>query len=205
MNGSDKIRIAREGLPRGGLLALKESGDVVLFHPQVGELEPRQRGFEVAPHARNRVQLRTIGWSEHQAYVGRKGAPLGGMGPAVVQEQEVQAVREGVCEGMHEHLEALGLQRRQCQEGPLTGRGCHGTIDGEPLKHVRHHADGLRARGGEAPPADGESTDAAVVLAEHPDRTGVRSRNRPWEVFMTGGLEDGDSLRLFWCGSGAAL
>ena len=64
----------------------EESGDVVLLHIQVGELEPCQRVFEVAPHPFNRVQLWTIGWQEYKTYGSRKGEPLGRMCPAVVQE-----------------------------------------------------------------------------------------------------------------------
>jgi hypothetical protein len=147
----------------------------------------------------------TVGRQEHQAYVGRKGESLGRMGSTVVQEQEVEAGWESLGEGIHEELEALGIQIRQFQEEPLTRRGFHGPIDIEPLKHVLYHADGLHAIGGEAPPADGEEAEAALVLAEHPDRTGVRGGNRLLEMFLTGGLEGWDGLRLFLCGSGAAL
>jgi hypothetical protein len=189
MHGSDTIRIAREGLPRGGLIPLEERGEVALWPSQVGALAPCQRVFEVAPPPCKRVQLWTRGWQADQAYSGRQGASRGRMGPAVVPEQEVQAVREGRGESLHDHRHALGLQRRPCQEEPLTRRGVHGAIDRDPLHDGRHHADGRHARGGEAPPADGEPADAAVVLAAPPDRTGMRGGNRPLEVCRTGGLE----------------
>jgi hypothetical protein len=205
MNGLDERGVVRERLSRGGLLPLEERHEVVLLRIQMGALEPCQGIFEVAPDPFNRVQLWTVGRQEHEAYVGREGESLGRMGSTVVQEQEVEAVRERLGEGLHEELEALDIQIRQFQEEPLTRRGFHGPIDIEPLKHVRHHADGLHARGGEAPPADGEDAEAAFVWAEYPDRTGVRGGNRLAEMCMTGGLEGWDGLRLFWCGSGAAL
>jgi hypothetical protein len=204
MNGLDKIGVVRERLERGGPIPLEERHEIVLLHLQMGKLKPRQGIFEVAPDALDGVQLGTVGRQEHEAYVGRKSEPLGRMGPTVVQEQEVEAVWEGLCEGLHEELEALDIQIRQFQEEPLTRRGFHGPIDGEPLKHVLHHADGLHAIGGEAPAADGEEAEAAVVLAEHPDRTGMRGGNRLLEMFMAGGLEGWDGLGLFWCGWGAA-
>jgi hypothetical protein len=49
MHGSDTIWIAREGLPRGGLIPLEERGEVALWPSQVGALAPCQRVFEVAP------------------------------------------------------------------------------------------------------------------------------------------------------------
>jgi hypothetical protein len=137
--------------------------------------------------------------------VGRKGASLGGMGPAVVREREGKAVREGRCEGRDAELEALGMRLGPFPEEPLPGGGFHGTIDREPRHHVRHHADGLQAIGREAPPADSASAEAAFVWADPPERTGVRGGHRPLEMVSTGGREGGDGLRLFGCGSGAAL
>ena len=64
---------------------------------------------------------------------------------------------------------------------------------------------GLHATRGEAPPPDGQEAEAAFILAKDPDRAGVRSGNRPLEVFQTAGLEYWDSLRLFLCDWGAAL
>jgi hypothetical protein len=61
MHGSDTIWIAREGLPRGGLIPLEERGEVALWPSQVGALAPCQRVFEVAPPPCKRVQLWTNG------------------------------------------------------------------------------------------------------------------------------------------------
>jgi hypothetical protein len=59
MNGVDEIGIARESLQGGCLVPSEELGDVVLLRIQIGELEPRQRIFEVAPDSLNGVQLGT--------------------------------------------------------------------------------------------------------------------------------------------------
>ena len=127
------------------------------------------------------------------------------MGPAVVQEQEIQAVREGLGEGIDEDLEALGIPRRPFQEKPLTGRRLHSAIAVEPVKDMRHHAHGLHTIGGEAPAADGEEAQAAFVLAKDPDGSGVRWGDRPLELFLAGGLEGWDGLRLFLCDWAVAL
>jgi hypothetical protein len=127
------------------------------------------------------------------------------VGPAVVPEQEIQAVREGLGEGLDEDLEALGMQLRQFQEKPFTGRQLHRAIDREPCKDVLHRAHGLHAIGGEAPAADGEAAKAAFVLAKDADGPGVRRGDRPLELCLAGGLEGGDGLRLFWCDWAAAL
>jgi hypothetical protein len=102
MNGLDELGIAREGLQGGGLIGSEARGQRVWLHVQIRAVEPRQRVFEVAPDPFKGIQLGTVGWQEHEAYVGWKGEPLGRMGPAVVQEQEIQAVREGLGEGIDE-------------------------------------------------------------------------------------------------------
>jgi hypothetical protein len=42
---------------------------------------------------------------------------------------------------------------------------------------------------GEAPTADGQSAEAAFILAKHPDGAGIRGGNRPLDVRMTSSLE----------------
>jgi hypothetical protein len=78
------------------------------------------------------------------------------MRATIVEEQEIQAVRESCCEGVNEDLEAFPVQLGQFQEEPLAGGGFHGTIDREPLKDVLNCANGLDAIGREAPAADGQ-------------------------------------------------
>jgi hypothetical protein len=78
------------------------------------------------------------------------------MRPAVVQEQEIQAVREGCCEGVDEELETVDVQIRQLQEEPVTCRGLHGPIDVEPFEDMLDCADGLHPIGGQSAAADGQ-------------------------------------------------
>lgn len=78
------------------------------------------------------------------------------MRAAVVQQQEIQAVREGRRESVDEELKALSVHIGQFEEEPLTGGGRHGAIDIEPLKDVLDCANGLDALGREAPAADGQ-------------------------------------------------
>jgi hypothetical protein len=85
-----------EGLQRGGLIASKERRTIVLLHVQGGELEPRESVFKVAPDPLDRVQLGAVRRQEDQAHVGWEHEPLGRMCAAVVQHQEIEAVRKGV-------------------------------------------------------------------------------------------------------------
>jgi hypothetical protein len=105
-----------------------------LLHVQIGKLESSQCVFEVAPDSLNWIQLGTLGWQEHEAHVGREREPLGGMHAIIVQEQEIQAVREGHREGADEDLKALGVQIRQLQKEALPADRLHGAIDIEPLE-----------------------------------------------------------------------
>ena len=138
------------------LISLKERGNIVLLRLKRREVEPRQRIFEVAPNALHRVQLRTIRRQEHQAHVGWEGQGLGGMRPTVVQEQQIQALREGLRKGLDEELEALGVQIRQLQEKALARGRLDRAIDIEPLEDMLDRADGLDTTRGEAPAPDGQ-------------------------------------------------
>jgi hypothetical protein len=126
------------------------------------------------------------------------------MRAAIVQQQEIQAVGEGRCEGVDEQLKALGIQIWQFQEEPFTGGGLHGAIDIEPLTDVLDGTNGLDALGCETPAADGQEAEAAFVLAEYPDGTQSVRGNSLLEVYLAGRLEGGNRLRLFLCDWGAA-
>jgi hypothetical protein len=156
MNSLDEIGIPRERLQRGSLIPLEERGEVVLLHIQGGKLEPCEPIFQIAPDALYGVQLGAIRRQEDQAHVGGEREPLGGMRAAIVQEQEVEAVRKGRREGIDKELEACGVQIGQFEKEPVTGRRLHRAIDVEPFEDMLHAPDGLHAIGREAPPADGE-------------------------------------------------
>jgi hypothetical protein len=205
MDRLDEIGIAREGLPRGGLIPPEERRNIVLLYIQSGKLEPRERVFQVAPDPLERVQLGAVRRQEHQAHVGWEREPLGGMRATIVHHQEIEAVGKGRREGLDEELEAFGVQIGPFEKEPVACRRLHRAIDVEPFEDMWHAPDGLHTARGEAPTADGQQAKAAFVLTEDPDRAGVGGGNRLLELFMTGGLEYGDGLRLFLCGSGAAL
>ena len=99
------------------------------------------------------------------------------MDATVVQEQEIQAVGEGLREGVDKELETLRVEIGQFEEEPLTRRGRHGPIDIKPFKDVLHRADGLYPEGGEAAAAHRQQAEAAFVLAEYPHRAGILRRN----------------------------
>jgi hypothetical protein len=162
MNGVDEIGIARESLQGGCLVPSEELGDVVLLRIQIGELEPRQRIFEVAPDSLNGVQLRTVGGQEHETYVRGEHEPLSRMRTAIVEEWEIHAVRESRREGVDEDLEAFRVPIGQFEEEPLAGGGLHGAIDIEPLKDVLDCANRLNAMSREASVV--VSLSAAIVI-----------------------------------------
>jgi hypothetical protein len=164
MNGLDERGISREGLPRGRLIGAQKRGDMVLWRIQMRALKPCHRVFESAPDALERVQLGTVGRSEYQAHVCREGEALGRLRPAVVQEPEIQACREGCGAGVDAELETVGVHIRQRQEAPVTGRGLHGPIDVEPFEAMLDGADGLHPRGGQTASADGQSPTAQVQV-----------------------------------------
>jgi hypothetical protein len=205
MDGLDEIGVARECLQCGRFIHLEESRDVVLLRLQTGEVEPRHIILEVTPDPFDGIELWAIRWQEHEVHVVRQGEPLGRMCPAIVHEKDIQAVSEGLGEGVDEELEHVRVEIRQFQEEALARRRLHGAVDVEPFEDMLHCANRLHATRGKAPPADGQEAETAFVLAKDPDRAGVRGGNRPLELFLTGGLEGWDGLRLFLCGSGAAL
>jgi hypothetical protein len=205
MNGLNQVGVVREGVQRRRLVGPQEHGHIVLVCIPRWEMEPRERVFEVAPDAFNGVQLGTVRGQEHQADVCREDEPLGGMRATVVQEQEIQAIREGLCKGVDEELKALGVQVRQLQEEASTRRGFHGSIDGEPLKDVLHRADGLHPPGRETAAADGQQAEAAFVLAEDTDGASIDGWDRLLQVATTARLEGWNRVRIFLCGSAEPL
>jgi hypothetical protein len=95
------------------------------------------------------------GGPAEQAHVGWDGEPLGRVRPAVVQEQDVQAVGDGLGTRVNAELEALGIAVRPFQEAPLPRRGGHRAIDRQPRQEVWHGPNGLHTAGGEASAAHG--------------------------------------------------
>jgi hypothetical protein len=130
----------------------------------------------------------------------RENEPLGRVRPAIVEQQDVQAVGEGLGEPVNEELEALGIEIRQLQEEPLPGCRGHRAIDIKPLEDVLHRANGLHTAGGEAPATHGQQAEAVFVLTEHAYRRGVNGGDDPLQPLATIRLKRPDGVRLFLCG-----
>jgi hypothetical protein len=127
------------------------------------------------------------------------------MRATVVEKQEIQAIREGLREGVDEEVKALGVEIGQFEEKALPGGGCHRAIDVEPLEDMLHRPDGLHPTGRETAAPNGQEAEAAFILAEDPDGTQIVSWNSLLEVRLTRRLESRNGLRIFLCDWGAAL
>ena len=186
-------------MQRRGLLGLKQVADVILLRIQSGKLEPCQHVFEVAPHALDRVQLGTIGRQPDRADIRRPHEPLGRVGPAVIQEQDVQAIGGGLGKGVEEDLEHLGIEGGQFEKEALAGGRRHGTVDLEPREDVLDRSYGLDAAGGEATAAHGQHAQPTFVLAEHAHRAVMRWRDDVPKLLQTACLKLADGVGVFWC------
>jgi hypothetical protein len=204
MTGLYERGVACEGGQRGGLIPPEERRDLVLWRLQSGALQPRQRVFAVAPAPLDRVQLGAIRWPAHETHVGRQRQLLARMRPTVVQEQKIQAVRAGLCEGVHNELEALGMQLRPFPEEPIARRRLYGAIARAPRRGRLNGPDGRHPTRRQTAAADRESAEAPVVWAEHSEGTGVRGGEHPRELCTTGGRKGRHGLRVFWCDGAAA-
>jgi hypothetical protein len=152
------------------IIGLQQVANIDLLGLQIHALLPGQVVFHVGPHPLDRVQLRTVGREEHEAHIRWEGKPLGRMGSTVVQEQDVEAVRKRLSEGIHKELEGGGIQRGQLQQEAFTGARRHGPIDVERLKNVLDRANRVDAAGREPPSPDRQQAEAAFVLAGHTHR-----------------------------------
>ncbi len=121
------------------------------------------------------------------------------MGPAVVQQEDIQGIGEDLREGVDEELAHLGVQIWPRQKEPLTRGGLHSAIDVAPLEDMLDCSKRLYTTGREAPPADGEEAEAAFVLAEDSYWTSIRGWDNLLEAVPAGSLEGWNGLRIFWC------
>jgi hypothetical protein len=199
-----QVGVTGERLSCESVIGLQQLADVVLLCLHTHELLPCQVVFQIAPQTLNRVQLRTVGRSEDEAHVRGPHEPLRSMEATVVQEQEVQAVGEGLREGVHEEWETLRIEIGEFEKESLPRRGRHGPIDIEPFKDVLHRADGLYTEGGEAAAAPRQQTEATFVLAQDPHRAGMLRRHDPLQRLKTCLLKRWNGFRGFLCGWAAA-
>jgi hypothetical protein len=110
-----------------------------------------------------------------------------------------------VGERIDEELEGVGIQLRELQEEARPRRGLHGAIDVEPREDVLDRATGLHPTRGEAPPADRQQAEPAVVLTEHAHRPGVVRRNDACQPLLTSRLKFLNGVWVFLCDWAAVL
>jgi hypothetical protein len=204
LHGLPEVRIAGEGVEGVGRIGPKEWPQAILLGLDSGEWRPGHVVLQVTPDPLKGVQGRAIGRQKHQAHVRREEEPRGRRGPTVVQPEEMQAIRKGLCEGLDAELEPLGVQRGPRPNAPITRGRRHRAIDGAPREDMLDCSTRRHATGGEAPPADAQEAEAAVVLAEDPHWTRVRGWDDLLEVGSTGRLERGNSRRILGCDWAAA-
>ena len=65
------------------------------------------------------------------------------MCPAIVQQEAVQAVGEGVGERINEDVQQVCIQIWPFREEPVARDRLHGAIDGEPVEDMLDRSDGL--------------------------------------------------------------
>jgi hypothetical protein len=174
MNSPHERRITCAGLNGGSLRALEGEAQILLVGSELGALQPGHVVLHVAPDPLERVPLGAIRGQEEQTYVPRESELRGGVRPTVVQHEQLAAVGEGLREALAAELGPLGVPLRPLSEEPGTRRRLHGASDRAPRTGLRDRAHRLHPTRGEAPAADREAAEAAVVLAEHADRAGIR-------------------------------
>ena len=137
MNGLDQLRIAGKGWQGRRLVGLQEVAHRVLWRSKGRELSPGPFLLQGAPDPLPRVQLWTVGRPPHVPDLLRPPHGRGRVRTVGIHEQEVQAVRQGLGEGVHQVWAGLGMARRPVPTAGLPGGGGHGPIDGEPRADVR--------------------------------------------------------------------
>jgi hypothetical protein len=177
-----------------GLIGLQQVPSRDLWRLKIGALQPRQVILEVAPGARDRVQLRTVGREPRRADMFRPPPVLSGVCAAVLQAQDRQAIRQRLGQGLEEAWAQVGMHVRQCQKAALAGRGRHRTIDRELLEAGLDRSDGWDAAGGEAA-AHGQQAQTTVVLAARAHQGGRRWRDDAPKRLQTACLKCADVPR----------
>lgn len=205
MNGVHQIRSAGERLHSWVIIGVEQPGHRRLHGGEIAEQLPRQRILEIAPHAFNRVQFRTIRREKHQPHVVWNRQSPRGMRAALVEHEDVQTIGKRLTEGVEKALKLVGIQRGTLLKEPLAAGRRHGAIEVKRLEHMLNDADRLHAPRGQASPPDGQQPEAAFILAEDPDGTRIACRNDGGELRAARVLKGGQRVRVFFDGSGAGL
>jgi hypothetical protein len=106
MNRFHEIRIAREGL-KGDRFIPPEDAQIILVRFEIRAQQPGHVVFQVTPDPRERIQLGALWGQEAQADVLRAGELGGGVRPAVVQQEHVEAVRKAWAKASTPALQAV--------------------------------------------------------------------------------------------------
>ncbi len=199
INRLNEVRVAGEGFERGRIIGPYQAAYILLLCIAVGEQLPSQIVLQVAPDPLHRVQLRTIGWEPQRADILWPLDAVGGVRPAVIQEQDVEAVRKCLGECVHKDLEGVGIQIRQFQKEALARSRGYSAVDVEPLAGVLDQPYWLDATGREPAAAYGQQAKATFVLTEYPDRAGVVRRDDLLQLLPTRSLKSRNGLGVFLC------
>jgi hypothetical protein len=138
-------------LQGGGLVGPEEIPSSILTRMEIGESLSGPLVLQVPPNPLKRMEFRAGGGHPDISDLVRPAEGSRGRSTAVVQAQEVQAVRKGLGKGLDAKLERLGVQGGQCQEDALARRRRHRAVDGAPLEAVLYGAHGLHSTRGETP------------------------------------------------------
>jgi hypothetical protein len=199
MNRVHQGGIARTRSSGGCLIGLPHVAHIGLWRCEIGDLLPGSGGLEVRPQPRSGVQRRTGGGPPHVPHLRGPSTPWGGVRTPIVQAEAVHAVGTGLCDGIHEGLEGVGLQSGECQNAAFPRGRRHGPTDRGGLKEGRHWPPRVHATGGQAPTADGPSASTTFVLTEPPDGAGVGRRDATLEPRVTAPLQGRHGVRVFGC------
>lgn len=205
MNGVHQIRSAGERLYGWVIIGVEQPGHRRLQGGEIAEQPPRQRILEIAPHAFNRVQFRTIRREQHQPHVARKSQSPRGMRAALVEHEDVQTIGKRLTEGVEKALKLVGIQRGTLLKEPLAAGRRRRAIEVKRLEPMLDDADRLHAPRGQASPPDGQHPEAAFILAEDPDGTRIACGNDGGELRTACPLKGGQRVRVFFDGSDAGL
>jgi hypothetical protein len=203
MDSFHQVRVPGERLEGERIIGLQQVSDIELLRVEINELLPGEGIFQVTPKPLNRVQLRTIRWQPHGSHMLRPPQALGGVGATVIQEQDVQAVGEGLREGVHAQLEPVSIQRGEFQEAVLARGWGDGAIDREPFAGGLEDPERLDPLGRESPSAHRQQATTTFVRAEHAHRAGILRWDDALELLLTSRLEVPNGLRGFLCAWGA--
>jgi hypothetical protein len=121
--------------------------DLVQSSGEVGERLPGHRIFEITPAPLDRLELWTIRWPRDTADMFRPAESRRRVGAAVLSQQEIQALGEGLGERLAEELAHVRMPIGEFQKDARAGGRSHSPIDIEPCEDVWDSAHGLKAAG----------------------------------------------------------